>query len=97
VFAADPTVPGGWIKGHWIQFAYQLCNSVVGLAYSFVMTMLILFVMRISGLALRVSENAEKRGIDESEIGYHAYDFAVYEPEEGSDTESTHSSIDMEG
>jgi len=53
--------------------------------------------MRISGLALRVSVNEEKRGIDESEIGYFAYDFAL--PDEGhtlSDDEDSDSDADSD-
>jgi ammonium transporter, Amt family len=84
LFAADyiaaldgeTSIPGGWLNGNWIQFAYQLCDSVTGLAYSFCVTCIILSIMNlIPGLALRASEEAEIGGIDEAEIGEIAYDF----------------------
>jgi hypothetical protein len=53
------------------------------------MTSIILFVMNISGLTLRVTEDEEERGIDDTEIGYFAYDYItqdsdipVVEPED---------------
>lgn len=69
------TIPGGWLNRHYIQLAYQLCNCVVGIVYSFVMTSAILFLMNLSGLHLRVTEDEEDKGIDPSEIGYFAYDY----------------------
>ena len=39
------------------------------------MTSIILFIMTLSGLHLRVTEDEEDRGIDPSEIGYFAYDY----------------------
>jgi len=39
------------------------------------MTSLILWTMNISGLTLRVTEDEEERGIDDTEIGYFAYDY----------------------
>lgn len=39
------------------------------------MTSIILFVMHLSGLNLRVTEDEEDKGIDPSEIGYFAYDY----------------------
>jgi hypothetical protein len=39
------------------------------------MTCIILFVMNLSGLHLRVTEDEEEKGIDPSEIGYFAYDY----------------------
>jgi ammonium transporter, Amt family len=68
-------IDGGWLNGHWIQVPYQLCNCVVGISYSFIMTSIILFTMNISGLTLRVTEDEEERGIDDTEIGYFAYDY----------------------
>ena len=89
IFAADyiagldgvTKIPGGWLNQHYIQLVYQLCNCAVGITYSFVMTSAILFVMTLCGLTLRVTEDEEERGIDDSEIGYFAYDYITQESE----------------
>jgi ammonium transporter, Amt family len=87
-FAADyiaaldgsTVISGGWLNHHWIQLAYQICDSVTGFGYSFVVTCIILYVMNlIPGLTLRASEDAEIGGIDEAEIGEFAYDFVEKE------------------
>lgn len=31
-------IPGGWLDRNFIQLAYQLADSVAGMAYSFVLT-----------------------------------------------------------
>ena len=31
-------IDGGWLDHHYVQLAYQLADSMSGLAYSFVMT-----------------------------------------------------------
>ncbi|OQV05424.1 hypothetical protein CLAIMM_10169 isoform 1 [Cladophialophora immunda] len=68
-------IPGGWLNHHWIQLAYQLCDGVTGMAYSFVLSCIILFVLNfIPGLHLRASEQEEIMGMDETEIGEFAYD-----------------------
>ena len=41
------------------------------------MTSIILFIMNLSGLHLRVTEDEEDKGIDPSEIGYFAYDYVT--------------------
>ena len=74
-------IDGGWLNGHWIQVPYQLCNCLVGIFYSFFMTSLILWTMNISGLTLRVTEEQEERGIDDTEIGYFAYDYVTTDSE----------------
>jgi Amt family ammonium transporter len=88
LFAADyiahldgfSVIPGGWLNHHYIQLAYQLCDSVTGFSYSFGVTCIILFIMNlIPGLSLRASEEAEIAGIDEAEIGEFAYDFVEKE------------------
>ena len=90
LFAADyiaaldgySTISGGWLNQNYIQLAYQLCDSVSGFSYSFVMTCIILFLMNlIPGLSLRISEPAEIEGVDYNEIGEFAYDFIEKEPE----------------
>ncbi|KAI1616042.1 amt family ammonium transporter [Exophiala viscosa] len=84
LFAADyiahldgaTEIAGGWINHHYIQLAYQLCDGVTGMAYSFVMSCLILFVINfIPGLHLRASEQEEMMGMDETEVGEFAYDY----------------------
>ncbi|THG97317.1 hypothetical protein EW026_g4650 [Hermanssonia centrifuga] len=69
-------IPGGWIDHHYIQLGYQVADSMSGLAYSFVMTTIILWIMHyIPGLRMRCSEEAEILGIDDAEMGEFAYDY----------------------
>ncbi|EXJ59285.1 hypothetical protein A1O7_06717 [Cladophialophora yegresii CBS 114405] len=84
LFAADyiahldgfSEIDGGWLNRHWIQLAYQLCDGVTGMAYSFVLSCIILFILNfIPGLHLRASEQEEIMGMDETEIGEFAYDY----------------------
>jgi Amt family ammonium transporter len=84
LFAADyiahldgfSEIDGGWLNHHWIQLAYQLCDGVTGMAYSFVLSCIILFLLNfIPGLHLRASEQEEIMGMDETEIGEFAYDY----------------------
>ncbi|KIV78635.1 hypothetical protein PV11_06268 [Exophiala sideris] len=84
LFAADyivhldgaTEIAGGWINHHYIQLAYQLCDGVTGMAYSFVLSCLILFLINfIPGLHLRASEQEEMMGMDETEVGEFAYDY----------------------
>jgi Amt family ammonium transporter len=86
LFAADyiaaldgvTEIRGGWVNRNWIQLAYQLCNCVIGFCYSFTVTYCILSILNlIPGLSLRVSQEAEAIGIDETEMGHAAYDFRV--------------------
>jgi Amt family ammonium transporter len=84
LFAADyiahldgaTVIPGGWLNKNYIQLAYQLADSVSGLAYSFVLSCIILLVLNfIPGLSLRSTEEDEIMGIDDAEIGEFAYDY----------------------
>ncbi|KAI9844424.1 MAG: ammonium transporter Amt1 [Sclerophora amabilis] len=69
-------IDGGWLNQNYVQLGYQLADSVAGMAYSFGVTCLILFIMNlIPGLTLRASEEEEMLGIDDAEIGEFAYDF----------------------
>lgn len=73
-------IPGGWLDHHYIQLAYHLADSCAGLAYSFIMTTLILWVMHmIPGLRLRVEEGVERAGIDQSDMGECAYDYTSFQ------------------
>ncbi|KAK5115985.1 hypothetical protein LTR62_000441 [Meristemomyces frigidus] len=88
LFAADyiahldgfTQIRGGWVNRHWIQLAIQLADSSAGMAYSFVVSLLILITISFLGrfipsLRLRVTPEEEERGIDDVEIGEFAYDY----------------------
>ncbi|PIL27399.1 transporter [Ganoderma sinense ZZ0214-1] len=69
-------IAGGWLDHHYIQLGYQIADSVSGMAYSFVMTTIILWILHfIPGMRLRASEEAEILGIDDAEMGEFAYDY----------------------
>jgi Amt family ammonium transporter len=77
-------IPGGWLDRHFKQLGIQLADSVTGMAWSFVVTTIILWVMHfIPGLRLRASEQAEILGIDDAEMGEFAYDYVGLEQEIG--------------
>ena len=84
LFAADyiahldgfTEIPGGWLNRHWVQLAIQLADGVTGMAYSFTVSCLILFILNfIPGFHLRASEQEEIMGMDETEVGEFAYDY----------------------
>jgi ammonium transporter, Amt family len=69
-------IDGGWINHHWVQLAIQLADGVSGMAYSFVVSCVILFLLNmIPGFHLRASEQEEIMGMDETEVGEFAYDY----------------------
>jgi Amt family ammonium transporter len=75
-------IPGGWLDQNYIQLAWQLADSVTGLSYSFVMTTVILWTMHfIPFLRLRVDEESELIGLDESQMGEYAYDYVGLDSE----------------
>ncbi|KAI0037158.1 ammonium transporter [Vararia minispora EC-137] len=77
-------IPGGWIDHHWVQLGYQLADSTAGFSYSFVMTMIILYIMHfIPFLRLRTTEEAEIVGIDDYDMGEFAYDYVGLEQDLG--------------
>jgi len=77
-------IEGGWLDRHFKQLGIQLADSVSGMAWSFVVTTIILWVMHfIPGLRLRSSEQAEILGIDDAEMGEFAYDYVGLEQEIG--------------
>jgi len=81
-FDGFTVIPGGWLDGHWIQLPWHIADSCAGVAYSFTMTTIILWGMHfIPGLRMRVSEDVEILGIDESDMGEFAYDYVAIEPE----------------
>ncbi|KAJ8592596.1 ammonium transporter [Rhizopogon salebrosus TDB-379] len=76
------TIPGGWLDHNYRQLGIQLADSVSGLAYSFVMTTIILWIMHyIPGLRLRCDEETEILGVDDAEMGEFAYDYVGVESE----------------
>nr|AGO45861.1 ammonium transporter 2 [Geosiphon pyriformis] len=69
-------IDGGLLDGNWKQIVYQIAGSCAGLAYSFSITYIILFIMdRVPGFSLRVKKENETSGLDKTEIGESAYDF----------------------
>ncbi|ODV91102.1 hypothetical protein CANCADRAFT_116444 [Tortispora caseinolytica NRRL Y-17796] len=67
---------GGWISHNWKQLYIQLAFVAACMAYTFVLTVIICYVINyIPGLKLRASEDAELRGMDEDQIGEFAYDY----------------------
>merc|ERR1711939_755607 len=59
------------------QFGYQLAAAVAAIAWSFVVTLILLCIFNwIPGFRFRSSEEAEILGIDETECEEAAYDFA---------------------
>jgi len=81
-FDGFTVIPGGWIDYHYVQLGWHVADSLAGLGYSFVMTTIILWIMHyIPGLRLRVPEETEIIGIDESEMGEFAYDYVGLETE----------------
>ncbi|KAG5339897.1 hypothetical protein C0989_003044 [Termitomyces sp. Mn162] len=85
-FFATPTVisldgvnlstPGGWVNHNWKQLYIQFAYVCATCAYSFVVTAILAkAVDSIPGLRLRNTPEAEKRGMDEIEIGEFASDY----------------------
>lgn len=69
-------IPGGWLDGHFVQLGYQLAGTVAGVAWSFFLTCLILFVLNlIPGLSLRITPDEEELGLDDVQCGEFAYDY----------------------
>ncbi|KAF9157436.1 hypothetical protein DFQ26_008725 [Actinomortierella ambigua] len=67
-------IKGGWLDRNWIQVPYQLADSAAGLAWSFTITYIILFIMnKIPGLAIRAKADHEHTGLDLAELGEMAY------------------------
>ena len=80
------TLAHGWLDQNYMQVVFQLAVSFAGGVYSFVVTAIILFILnQIPGLGLRVSEEAEVLGVDDSEIGEFAYDYVELMREVGID------------
>ncbi|KAL7410359.1 ammonium transporter AmtB-like domain-containing protein [Mrakia frigida] len=75
-------IPGGWLDQHYIQLGHQIADSVAGMAYSFVMTSILCWILHfIPGMSLRTNEETEIVGIDDAEMGEFAYDYVGLDPE----------------
>jgi Amt family ammonium transporter len=58
---------GGWLDGNWVQLGKQVAWICVGVAWTFVVTYAIMFVINlVPGLHFRASEEAEVVGMDVS-------------------------------
>jgi len=70
------TIEGGWIDGHWVQLGYQLAGSLAAVAWSFCLTIIILFVLdKLPYLGLRLTVDEEILGADRAQMGDSAYDY----------------------
>ncbi|KUF95986.1 Radial spoke head protein 9 [Phytophthora nicotianae] len=72
----NPNIEGGAFYGHGMLFVHQLVSQCVAAAYSFVVTMIILYVLKLT-IGLRVDEDKEVNGIDVSYHGGLAYDYSA--------------------
>jgi Amt family ammonium transporter len=68
---------GGAIEGDWTLVGYQCAIAFSIAAYSFVVTYIILMVMKLAGIEFKSSAYAEKHGMDLEEMGEVAYAYAV--------------------
>jgi Amt family ammonium transporter len=76
LLTGENAIAGGWFNQHWVQLGYQVAYIGATSAYSFIVTGVILIIMNfIPGLQLRVTQDAEREGIDEAELGEFAFDF----------------------
>lgn len=109
IFAADyiahldgvTVIKGGWLNGNWVQLAIQLADAASCLTWSFVMTYVILMVMKLLGkfvpaLKLRMDEDEEEHGVDDVELGEFAYDFVEHSREAKPATEATEATEEIE-
>lgn len=72
----NPAIPGGWVDHNWKQLYIQVAYIVAVCAYTFVVTILICYVINIiPGLHLRANEKAELLGMDDDQLGEFAYDY----------------------
>ncbi|OWZ16756.1 Ammonium Transporter (Amt) protein [Phytophthora megakarya] len=70
----NPNIDGGAFYGNGAQFVHQLVSQSVAAGYSFVVTMIILYLLKIT-IGLRVDEDKEVNGIDVTYHGGLAYDY----------------------
>ncbi|CCD22609.1 ammonium permease MEP3 NDAI_0A04530 [Naumovozyma dairenensis CBS 421] len=91
---------GGWLTHNYKQMYKQIAYIAATVGYCAVVTALICFILdKIPGLQLRVTEEAEARGLDEDQIGEFAYDYVEVRRdyyEWGVDTDNMHSGAENE-
>jgi Amt family ammonium transporter len=59
------TYEGGWWARNWKQMGYQLAAATTCAAWSFVVSIILLFIIdRIPGCHIRATEDDELRGLD---------------------------------
>jgi Amt family ammonium transporter len=76
VAGVDGTIiEGGWLDGNWMQVPIQALDTVAGMAWSFVVTWILLFIIdHIPGLHIRASPEEEREGLDRAELGVSMYE-----------------------
>jgi Amt family ammonium transporter len=74
-WAPDGALSGLFYGGGWTQLASQLIGAGVAVAYSFLVTLVIVYALKYT-MGLRVSEDVEVAGIDLAEHGETAYEEA---------------------
>lgn len=76
-------IAGGWLNHHYVQLGYQIAGACATMAWSFVITVILLTAMNyIPFLKIRLSEEEEELGVDATEIGEFTYEEgAMYIPE----------------
>jgi len=72
----NTSIRGGWLDKNWKQLYMQFAFICAACGYTFVVTALLAKLVDIvPGLHLRNTPEAEKRGMDEIEIGEFASDY----------------------
>ncbi|OQR83812.1 Ammonium Transporter (Amt) Family, partial [Thraustotheca clavata] len=71
----NPNITGGAFYGNGIQFLHQLISQCVAAAYSFIVTTILLLILKYT-IGLRVSEEKASNGMDVLYHGGLAYDYA---------------------
>ncbi|CEG43729.1 ammonium transporter family [Plasmopara halstedii] len=74
----NPNIKNGAFYGNGELFLHQLVSQIVAAAYSFVVTIILLFLLKIT-VGLRVDGDKEVNGIDISYHGGLAYDYRAHE------------------
>lgn len=69
-------IKGGWLEHNYKQLYQQLAYVLAATGWAFVVSALLAFAInKIPGLHLRVSEEEELLGMDETALGEFAYDY----------------------
>lgn len=73
-------IEGGWLNQNYKQLGFQLADSAAGMTYSFVLSIIILYLINLIGrvfpcMRLRANAHEQELGIDDVELGEFAYDY----------------------